>query len=280
MLLRTVLTGAVLSAALMTAAWADIVHLRGGGRLEGVVEAQGDALVVTNRYGSTSVALSAVRFVEKTASVLDEYRKLASKAAPENLQAQRRMAKFCRDNHLTARERRHLLLVLRLRPDDIQARSRLGFVMHRGQWLTKSEEMYDRGLTRFRGEWMTHGAKEAALDNERERRRELAAKRRSERDERLARLKAKRLAEAQKARERERASAGVLGIGYVDDSYYRGPAYRPYYRGYSVTAPRYGGGYYYPYSHWGSGWTWYRRWTGAGLSVEYKSRDWRVKWGR
>jgi hypothetical protein len=163
MIFRAAITGAVFAAALMTAAWADIVHLRGGGRLEGEVEVQGDTVTVTSRYGSTSVPLSAVDFVEKTATVLEEYKSLTSKAAQHDLQAQRNLANFCRKNSLAAKERYHLLLILRLRPGDIEARSRLGYVRHRGRWVTRADEMYDRGLTRFRGEWVTPVAKEAVL---------------------------------------------------------------------------------------------------------------------
>lgn len=281
MTVRVMLIIAVFAAVVATAAWADVVHLKSGGRLEGVVKVEGDTLTITNRFGSTSVPVSAVELVEKAPTILEKYEKLASKADANNVAAQRRLAEFCRENHLRARERYHLLLILRLRPDNIEARSRLGFVMHKGKWHTKADEMFDRGLTRFRGQWVTPEAKQATLAAERERRRELAAKRRREREERLAMLRAKKLARARKARQYEpgRTPVGVMGIQYRDQ--YRDP-YDPYgYYGYggrySLTSPYYGG--YCPNPYWNSNWGWYRRWTGVGLSGEYRSRDWRIRWG-
>jgi hypothetical protein len=279
MLFRVFVTGAILTAVLAAAAWADIVHLRSGGRLEGVVSVEGDAITVTNKYGSTSVPLSAVDFVEKTPNLLEKYVALAALAPAGDLESQRKLTEFCRKNHLASAERYHLLLILRLRPGDIKARSRLGYVKHRGRWVTKSDEMYDRGLTRFRGGWVTPDAKQAVLAEERERRRELAAKRRKERQERLAMLRAKRLFEAQKEREKKRQSAGYLGIGYVDQKYQYPPSYYPRYGGCSITSPYYGG-CYSPYPYGSTGWTWYRRWTGVGLSGDYRSGSWRVTWGR
>lgn len=279
MFVRVMLILGVFAVVVATAAWADVVHLKSGGRLEGVVKVEGDTLTVTNRFGSTSVPVSAVELVEKAPTVLDKYAKLAAKAGANDLASQRLLAKFCGENHLRKKERYHLLLVLRLRPDDIEARSRLGFVMHKGKWQTKADEMFDRGMTRFRGEWVTPEARQATLAAERERRRELTAKRRKEREERLAMLRAKKLARARKARAYEpgRAPTGVMGIQYRDQ--YRNP-YDPYgYYGYggSITAPYYGG--YYPNPYWNSNWGWYRRWTGVGLSGEYRSRNWRISWG-
>lgn len=260
----------------VTAAWADIVHLRGGGRIEGVVRVEGDIVTVANRYGSTSVPVASVERVEKSETALSRYNRLASGAAAGDLKAQRELVKFCREHGLTSRERYHLLLVLRLRPGDIEARSALGYVQRGGAWLTKSEEMHGRGLIQFRGKWMSPGAKEAVRSRERERKRELAAKRREEREERAASVRARRLAQR---RERRREGQGYLGITYVDERYYNRRYYRHWHHPgrYSITSPYYGG-YYYPYERYTGGWSWYRRWTGAGLSVNYRSRNWRVRW--
>lgn len=272
----------------VSAAWADIVHLRGGGRIEGAVKVEGDKIIVASRYGHTTLASSDVEHIEKSDTALDKYNKLAANAAAGDLKAQRELANFCREHKLASRQRYHLLLILRLRPDDIEARSALGYVRRGKGWLTRSREMYERGLVRFRGKWVTPGAKEAVRSREREKKLELAAKRRREREERAAKVRANRLARRQREQQ-PRESQGYLGISYVDDSSSR-PNYSNYYRSrynygrgrHSITSPYYGrhhGGYYYPYDRYTGGWTWYRRWTGAGLPVNYRSRNWRVRWG-
>jgi hypothetical protein len=277
-MLRAVLAGVIAAAVLAGAAQADVVHLKSGERLHGTVETKGDVLVVTNRYGSTAVPVSSVKLIEETPSILAEYGQAARGASPADIGAQRRLADFCREKGMTSEERYHLLLVLRLRPGDMEARSRLGYVRHRGEWVTKSEEMYDRGLVKFRGEWVTPAAKEAILLEEEKSKEEQLARKRKEREERLAALREKRLTQQRQAR-RERESPGCLGLTYASDPYYRSDYYGyPYGYGYSITAPYYGG---YPYyGRLPQEWVWYRRWTGHGLSGSYKSGGWRVTWGR
>jgi hypothetical protein len=259
------------------------VHLHSGERLHGTVETKGDVLVVTNKYGSTTVPVSNVKLIEETPSVMAGYEKAASEASTSDIETQRRLAGFCRDKGMISEERYHLLLVLRLRPGDLEARSRLGYVQHRGEWVTKSEEMYDRGLVRFRGDWVRPAEKETILQEEEKRRQEELAEKRRKREERLAALREKRLAQRKQA-QRERESTGYLGLTYVSEPYYRRSDYYygyPYgYRyGYSVTSPYYGG-YPYYYRRLPREWVWYRRWTGHGLSGSYKSGSWRVTWGR
>jgi len=275
MVVRDFFISAVILAVAATFAWADIVHLNNGGRLEGVVDTSGDNVTVTNKYGSTTVHVSAVKSVEKTATVLDEYDKKAAIAASTDLRAQRIIADFCRENGLTSKERYHLLLILRLRPDDIEARSRLGYVKKRREWITKAEEMYDRGLTRFRGKWVSPAAKKAIMEEESRRKVELAAKRREEREKKAAALREKRLAQARREK-RQRESTSYLGLTNVSDRYYYPRDYYGY--GYSITSP-YGRYYRFP-RRLPENWVWYRRWTGVGLSVDYRSGDWRIRWGR
>ncbi len=279
-MLRAVLVS-IIAALLAGSALADVVHLKTGERLHGMVERKGNALVVTNRYGSTTVSASNVKLIEETPGILAGYEKAASEASAFDIESQRRLANLCREKGLTSRERYHLLLVLRLRPDDVEARSRLGYVRHGEQWVTKSEEMYDRGLVKFRGDWVKPAEKEAILQEEEKRKQEELAEKRRKREERLAALREKRLAQRRQA-QRERESAGYLGLTYASDPYYRRSDYYGYPYGYgygySVTSPYYGG---YPYyGRLPREWVWYRRWTGHGLSGSYKSGGWRVTWGR
>jgi len=269
------LVGAIAMVLLVAVARGDIVHLKNGDRLEGDVEIKGETAVVTNKYGSTSVSLDAIKMIEDSTTVVEKYNKLNSKAQPDSLDEQRALANYCRENYLPIKEKFHLLLILRLRPGDIQARSRLGYVMLNGRWFTKQDEMYSRGLTHFRGGWVTPEDKQKMLSEERELRLQLAAKRKEKREKRLAELKARRLAQARKERSSQRSSADILRLSYVDSSYYNPQRYMQPYGRYSVFDPYYGGAIY-PYA--GQSWYWYRRWTGAGLSRDYRARSWRVRW--
>ncbi len=274
---RAVLVCLAAALSLTGVAWGDIVHLRDGGRLVGEVEAKGNTLTVTNKYGSSSVPLSAVRLIEKAPTVLGEYQKLASGAGPQDVGAQKKVADFCRKHQLASRERYHLLRVLRLRPDDLQARSRLGYIMSSGVWLTKSEEMKNRGLTRFRGKWVTPDEKQAVAEQEHREKLELAAKRRREREERLAMLKSKRLAQAEREREASRERQGHIGITSTSRRDRDSTGYSGYYRRsllYPYGYPYYYNPYYRYYRYHGSGTRHYR----SGYYIEYRSGNWVIRW--
>jgi hypothetical protein len=251
---------------LITVARGDIVHLKSGGRLEGEVEIRGDTLIVRNKYGSTEVPVNTVRMVEESTTVLEKYRELSAEVGDENIDGQRRLADFCRENSMPEKEKYHLLQVLRLRPDDVPARSRLGQVQIGGRWMTKSDEMYARGLTRFRGEWVSPQDKQEMLSEERKRRRELAAARKAQRDRRLAEIRARSLAQARRERAQRRASEGALGISYVDPSFYNPYDRSNYYDYYRVYYPSYRR-VYYPYNE--TYWEWYKSLPGRRVIIEY-----------
>jgi hypothetical protein len=62
-----------LSLALAGALWADKVHLKSGGILEGEVTRSGDKVVVTTKFGSMTFRADEVLSVERVASAEEEY---------------------------------------------------------------------------------------------------------------------------------------------------------------------------------------------------------------
>ena len=68
---------------------------------------------------------------------------------------------WCRKNGLADEARLEFEKVVALDPDHEGARQALGYVRHRGRWLSRDEAMKAKGLVRHDGKWIL---KEKAAD--------------------------------------------------------------------------------------------------------------------
>ena len=226
--------------ALATPAWADVVVLRDGRRVEGAVSRDGNELVVQGRLGAVRFPIDDVREVEESEDLWDRLRHLRLELGQGTADERYRFGVFCRENGFDDDAQEAFLSVLRLDLDHAGARAALGYVRHEGQWITVADRNRLLGLVEHRGEWMTpeeragrvaeareaaqaaRREREEAVLAERERRRaEREAEQEAERERRLARIKAydEALARArahEKAAREERESrrpTTVLGWG-------------------------------------------------------------------
>jgi HEAT repeats len=147
---------AVLAPAL---AGADVVRLKSGGEIQGVVreseEAGADAVTVETLSGGVIVVPRAdVEFITTRPRLVEEY-ELKAKTVPSTVEAQWELAEWCRERDLEEQRREHLLKVVELQPDHRQARAALGHIEYEGEWMTREEMMRERGLVPHKGRWIT-----------------------------------------------------------------------------------------------------------------------------
>jgi hypothetical protein len=245
---------------LSAAALADIVILHSGARIEGIARADGDKIVVEGVHGSTTVPAGSVKQIVRSKTPLAEYREIAEQVDAANIWDQIELADWCRDNNLTDYEKYHLALALALEPENLYVRMRLGYVEYRGRWLTKSEEMFERGFVKSKGKWLTPQEYDETLLEEKAQAERTAQARAAEEEKRKEERK-KRYA-AYQEEERAREAQDYFGIPYtspVEPYYYRRGYW--WYRDYMLL------GSYYPYrSH--RSYPWY-------VSGSIRTRDYR-----
>ena len=220
---------------------ADIVHTRDGRQLEGVVETQGDVVVVMHKLGLMRIPLADVERIEETPDAHDELERQRAELAKGTADERYRFAVFARDNGFDDEALRAFYDVLRVDTNHPGARAALGYVQHEGQWVTLEDKFRSEGLVPYRGEWIEPAerakrieaaraereakaeAKAEARRLAREERRERLEAEREERRERLALAKEEaRLAQLEYAKARAQAEAeavrnGVLNGYYVPD---------------------------------------------------------------
>jgi len=145
--------------AILQPAVGEVFLLHSGGRIEGELvnaDEKPRTSYVISLPGGGQLTLDAA-LVDKVQPVrpeLVEYEK-ARRQHPDTVQAQLQMADWCRDHNLTAERKTHLERVLQLDPDQADARRTLGYRKVKDKWMTREEEMADKGYVKRDGRWMT-----------------------------------------------------------------------------------------------------------------------------
>jgi len=145
-------------------AFADDVHLKGGGRVTGEIVEQTDEFVTVDIGGGTlTVRASSVVGIEKSMSPMQEYRLRAAEVAPGDAEAWRELARWARGNALQSQVDDAYSHLLEILPEDEEANRALGLVRLDGRWVSEEESYRSRGYVEFEGEWMTPGEQRAIL---------------------------------------------------------------------------------------------------------------------
>ena len=238
---------ATLFAALATAASADTVILKNGGRLEGVTTKIEDGkLVVTLQSGTVRFNREDIAKVIHRVTPMEEYQTSAAKLKKDDAKGHFELAAWCAENDLKHFQRVELEATIAAESDHKEAREQLGYEKVGGKWLRGEELLKAKGMVKVDGKWMTKEAAQAiAADKERKRldRALLEAQRKAERD--AAEEDAERLREFYDSSQRARSRIDSRPK-YFDGRRSPRPYPRRYWYDWSVPySYTTGGSYYY-----------------------------------
>ena len=118
---------------------ADVVQLKNGKKFEGLAEEKPDSVVLRLERGSITFARDDVERIDKCPPPWEVYEQKAKGLKPEDAAGHLELAKWCRLNNLSQRMQKELELVLRLDPENGEARKLLGHQKVDGKWLTAEE---------------------------------------------------------------------------------------------------------------------------------------------
>lgn len=219
-------------------AFADVVFLRNGGRLEGATSVDGDRLVIRLESGTVKIPRADVLRIVPAPLQADEYAKRTSALAGSDAKGHWELALWCANEGLSRSARVELETVIAIDPDHAAAREKLGYEKVEGRWLRGTELLEAKGMVKVDGVWVTR--EESAA---------IAAAKKVRGEERLAaaeRARSARIArEEAQAREAAESNASLRTTWTYPTNRYRSYGYRYYgYRGgYSYRYGRYGAGY-------------------------------------
>ncbi|MEK7466808.1 MAG: hypothetical protein AAB074_05270 [Planctomycetota bacterium] len=148
-------------------AFADVVILKSGGRLEGVTSVSGDRLVIRLENGTVKIPLADVEKVESAVSPADEYASRAATLARRDVNGHLALADWCAEAGLSRCERIELEAVIAVDSNHPEARERLGYEKVGDRWLRGEDLLIARGMIKFEGRWVTASeAQELAADRD------------------------------------------------------------------------------------------------------------------
>ena len=145
----------LLCAALASAASADEVLLRTGGKLVGKAEKSGDEVIVKSPNGEIRVKAAEVESITAGRTVWDDYADKLKSTDEKDAAAQVKLGDWCKEQSLFREARRHWTRAIEVDPDQADARKRLGFLRYEDRWLTEDAYYRARGFVREGGEWIT-----------------------------------------------------------------------------------------------------------------------------
>lgn len=220
------------------AAQADRVYLKGGTVLDGEATRKDGKVIVNGEAGTIAIPQDAVLRIEKGESAVSRFEAAYAALRPGDAKARLALADFCRANELKSRERRLLLEVIAVEPDNAAARARLGHVRSEAGWVTEAEAMRAKGLVQYEGQWMS----ESTVRELQRMRSEVAAANRQQEEADLARKRAQ-LAADQAALDAERTKRLDWNRPSIYPAYPVYPIYPIYRAPYGVYGSAYGAGW-------------------------------------
>jgi hypothetical protein len=151
---------------------ADVIHLKNGRTIEGVVLSDDGRVVrLKTSFGNVDVPHSDIARIEKKLTPIQEYEDRRGKLKPDDAEGHYQLALFCKKEKLRKQERELYALTLEIDDQHAGANQAVGNVEHEGTWMTPAmrdsrlsdaseAEMRARGLVKHGGEWVTPEDKE------------------------------------------------------------------------------------------------------------------------
>lgn len=145
---------------------ADVIHLKDGRKIEGVIVKQDSKTVtIKTRFGQVEFAMSEVEEIEKKKTKEQLYEEMVDKTNPKDAGQMMVLVKWCYDNNLSSKAKKHLKQIISLDPNHEEARKLLGYVKYKGRWITGKEKeklekeaerqkKIDAGFVEYNGEWI------------------------------------------------------------------------------------------------------------------------------
>lgn len=144
------------------AACADIVYLKTGGVMRGLIKTADDSKeetsVTMTLLSGTEVGLAVEHISSRQIRPLkfEEY-EVRAESLPDTLKAHWELAEWCREQKLDEQREIHLEIVLAIDPEHRQAHYGLRHTFYREQWMTREEYEQTRiadGFVKYKGKWV------------------------------------------------------------------------------------------------------------------------------
>jgi hypothetical protein len=136
---------------------ADVVVLNSGGQVQGTLvnadQSPRKNYVIKTDSGEITLDKAQVTEVISQSPAEREYERIRFSFA-DTVEAQWKLAEWCRENGLSGQRMAHLERIVELDPNHKQARAALGFSRIDGRWNRREDALKARGFVLYKGSWM------------------------------------------------------------------------------------------------------------------------------
>ena len=139
---------------------ADLVKLKNGGEIRGMLNIRGDKLVQATELtvqtvtgGIIAIETAEVQFVTRRPLIQEEY-EARRRLTPQTVEEQWALTEWCRSRNLRDEREAVLLAVIDLDPNHVAAHRALGHVQKDGEWTTRDEIMRADGYVKYKGRYV------------------------------------------------------------------------------------------------------------------------------
>lgn len=147
--------------AVVHTASADEVVLKNGSKLEGTVTEAGDKVIVDLGSGTITIDRRDVLSINRPDELNKEYDRRMESVRPDDAEGHYQVYLWSKKQEgLKSRSDRLLRKIIEIDPNHEPSRRALGYVNHKGAWLTQDELKAALGLVRYNGDWVTADAAE------------------------------------------------------------------------------------------------------------------------
>jgi hypothetical protein len=146
----------LLGAGLCAVASADEVVLKNGSKIEGTVKEEGNKVLIDVGSGTITVDRSEVKAINKSTGLIEEFDRRQKETKPDDVEGQWQLYLWTKQQEgFKSRADRILQRIVEIEPNHEGARRALGYVNHKGVWLTQDEHKATLGLVKYNGDWVS-----------------------------------------------------------------------------------------------------------------------------
>ncbi len=144
---------------------ADLIVLRGGGQIHGVVLPgldDSEKVLVLTKTSSKPFEFTRrqIERIDREEDALREYLERSRKVEPTTAEDQYQLGIWCEQNGLTGPALIHFRKAVELDPTFGPAQKKVGHVFFKGRWMTYDEQREAQGLIKYKGRWVSKEEKE------------------------------------------------------------------------------------------------------------------------
>jgi hypothetical protein len=155
---RFSLACALLGSLLASSGRSEIFLLHDGGRVKGELVNRDQSprtsyVIKTISGGQVTLEAEQVKEVKRQSAAEIKYDQIRSTYS-DTVDAQWKLAEWCRENRLYSQRKVHLERIIELDPNHAPARHALGYGQIHGRWVTQQTLMTENGYQRYKGQWV------------------------------------------------------------------------------------------------------------------------------